>query len=633
MNTKTLHILTSSTDQTVDSLAREGVLVSGELAVDLHSFPPLVYEASTASACLDVTDRYLPPVDYWTVARAWLVEFTRETRLEEILSIDGFAFWWVTNALKFVPALSDLGNVFAWIDVLLGVRRESPPQSVVVYGEQQCVLHLIRQVFRGLNVGVRKPHTPASKVEKPRLVSGLRVIRVLLGIAYLICGIFRRIDVCFLSSTSLLRTQTVDKQQRLRDVYLDDVAEKVQARGVRTAWVESYSSNASWSALLTRRFFFPTDLLTVLTQPRLMLPWVAPHVLRKWQTRWSELEPSLAAHMHYQGCDLSFLILPLVRAEMQYEAPRMDCLVTLWRWILSHWRPRLLYINCYYGRMLLPAIIAAKTMGILTVEQQHGVISKNHVAYLVPQDLGSDVRPPLCDKMVVWGDQALRLLVASGHYRLDQLTVCGFPRLDAIYRALPPRNQTLSRLGIPTGARTVLYTSNPIVRDLYGPILDSLVDNNEPTVYWIVKLHPREKTRTLWEEAIRQRQLDRVRVVEGEEDFYALLLACDLHVSFVSTTMIEAAALAIPNLGLDIPHVPDPVGYADAGAYYPVAPDQLGKVTAAILHNSVQREALLQQQQVFAADWCRHDGHAVDCIVTLIAHCLGFSGADRVHAG
>jgi CDP-glycerol glycerophosphotransferase (TagB/SpsB family) len=211
------------------------------------------------------------------------------------------------------------------------------------------------------------------------------------------------------------------------------------------------------------------------------------------------------------------------------------------------------------------------------------------------------------------------LLVDAGVYEPEQVTVCGFPRIDALLKALPSRLQALKQLGIPSDARVALYTSGVVARNFWAEILDSIESAPDSSdLYWIIKLHPRDKTRPKWESTIRRRQIQRVKVFEGEFDFYMLLAACDVHISFISTTLIEAAILGKPNLGLAIPYIPDPVGYAEAKAFLPVAPNQLGSTVHTILHDPVQRNALLRDQKKFAHDWCLHDGKAVQRIVRLV---------------
>jgi hypothetical protein len=326
--------------------------------------------------------------------------------------------------------------------------------------------------------------------------------------------------------------------------------------------------------------------------------------------------------MRYKGYDLGSLLTPLIRGQFTVVAPTMEIQTKLWRGLLKIWKPKVLYINDSYGSLTLPAIIASKSLGITSMEQQHGIIGKNHKAYLVPKGLALSARVPRCDYMVLWGEYARALLVDSGAYCNSHLRVCGFPRLDLLQRETPPRSTTLTPLNIPSQAQVVLYTSNKIIQDLRSTILDRLQEQPPSSIYWVIKLHPGEKTRPLWENGIRERRLAQVRVVQEEVDFYELLGACDVHVSCVSTTIIEAAVFGKLNIGLDIAFIPDPVGYKESGAYLPVAPWKLCETVTGLLNDRSKRSSLLQKQEKFANEWCRHDGTAVKRIVSFIENAV-----------
>jgi CDP-glycerol glycerophosphotransferase (TagB/SpsB family) len=199
------------------------------------------------------------------------------------------------------------------------------------------------------------------------------------------------------------------------------------------------------------------------------------------------------------------------------------------------------------------------------------------------------------------------------------LAVCGFPRIDRLLDSLPAREETLTKLGISADAPVVLYTPNKFAQAFTSDILDSIqrTDSSSHT-HWVIKLHPAVKTKDTWEAAIRQRQLDRVQVVDGASDFYALLAACDVHATFASTTLIEAAVLGRPNVGISTSSITDPAGYSDAGAYLPVPPGQLGPLVMKLLEDQEWQASLLRKQRAFADDWCLHDGNAVERIVALL---------------
>ena len=130
MKPGTLHILTPISNQTANSLLKS-VAVVGDLIADLRHFPPLAYEVNVEQTCVDITAGLFAMPDYWTVAREWLIQFTQQTGLQDLLAIDGYSFWWPLNSLKFVPALSDLGNTFSWIDLLVAICEKARPDAIV----------------------------------------------------------------------------------------------------------------------------------------------------------------------------------------------------------------------------------------------------------------------------------------------------------------------------------------------------------------------------------------------------------------------------------------------------------------------------------------------------------------------
>lgn len=620
MQVKVLHILTPLTVQTPESLEAANTNTVGDQIADFRQFPVVVYEMQGERGCRDITSDLLTAPDYWAVAREWLVRFTEQTGLQDILAVDGYGFWWTLNSLKFVPVLSDIGNAFAWIDLLAAIHQKAQPDRVVIYGKHDPIVHLVGQIFSDLETQWQPEATAyTSKKSRPPRKVGLIIVRILLSLIYLIYARIRRPEIVFFSSPTLLRSRSVGSKQQLRDVYLGDVAEALQACGWRVAFVETYGWNASWRGLTTRGFFFANDLIFLLGMPSLQKLGIHRRIARKWQKTWEEIRPSLGAHLRYREYDITPLVLPLIAHEFAYYAPYFQVMTNIWRRIWSMWRPRLLYINAYYGLPVTSAVVAAKTLNIPTVEQQHGVIVKSHMAYLVPRDIEVTTKFPLCDMILVWGEHTKRLLIEKGVYEAEQVAVSGFPRLDSLLADLPPRAETLARLDIPLDAQVVLYTSNMNAHGFLPDILSSVQNlPGDSGMYWIVKLHPREKTRHIWEEAIDQRGLKNVKVVEGEVDFYALLAACDIHASFVSTTMIEAAVLGKLNLGLSMKYFPDPVGFAEARAFLPTDPSQLGQTAYRVLHDPVQRDKLSREQKEFANDWCLHDGKAVQRIVQFV---------------
>jgi hypothetical protein len=619
MSSRTLHILTPFASLTPLKLIDEYKIATGDLVADLRKFPPFVYKINGNGIYFDITSKLLRTTDHWPAIVKWLTRFTKETRLQDILSISGFGIWWSLNSLKFQPSVSELGNFFVWIDLLDEIHSQDRIFSVNVFGAHEAIIHIARQVFKTNEIKlVTGGNSNVVEDTSASVRKWLRFVRILLGVIYLIYACIRKPSICFFSSTNLMGRGIIGNKEKLYDIYLGDVARALKSRGWKTACIEHQGTNATWRGLWARRFFFPTDFLVMLSQRPIHWFEMNRRTRRKWRKKWFDLKQSLPPVLEYQGYNVTALILPLLFKEFTQSAPFIDRMTETWRRIFKHWKPKLLYINNSYGRSAIPAIIAAKSLGILTIEQQHGAIGKYHTAYLVPEDVKLNSRVPLCDRMVLWGEHAKRLLLNSGVYSPSQVVVCGFPRIDSLQKWIVSRSETLAMLNVPAQAQVVLYTSTVVVKDAYPTILDSVQKTANSSLFWIIKLHPREKTREHWENAIKKRRLQMIRVVENEVNFYQLLAACDLHISSVSTTMIEAAVFGKPNIGLDIACIPDPFRYKEAGAFLPVAPQYIGETAHAVLNDPSEKEKLLRDQREFANDWCRHDGRAVEVIVDFI---------------
>jgi hypothetical protein len=155
MEETVLHILTSSIKQTPGSLVERGTAHSGHLIADFSTFPASIYRVGPHQDQMDIAAGLLTSIDYCAVARKWLIDFTVHTGLQDALAVERYGFWWALNSIKFVPALSDLGNFFAWIDLLDVVCHKHSPSSVMIHGHHEPVIHLAKQICKDTRIQVQ----------------------------------------------------------------------------------------------------------------------------------------------------------------------------------------------------------------------------------------------------------------------------------------------------------------------------------------------------------------------------------------------------------------------------------------------------------------------------------------------
>jgi len=598
-------------------------VLPGELLADLSRFPPQVYIISPSGFQENITTNFLEPVNYWNRIRDWLVQFTDKTGLQDILSTKGYGFWWTLNAQKFVPSITETGNIFSWIDLLIAIRDQGQPEKIILHGKNDQLILVLKQIFSGIEIVIPEETSKRGmsvlwkeKISRP---AGLLLVRVLHGILYLLFSWIHPPDIIFLTNTNLLRLSRVKGKTNYTDVYLGEIASSLQNEGWRVLMVEKFGTLGSWKRFFSRPNTFFSDVLYLLSHPKLAKLGFHRKIVKRWQQRWIEVKDKLVNFMKYQGVDISQLVLPIVESQFLKDAPDLEVLTMIWRQLLKIWKPKLIIVNDGYGKAAIPVVIAAKLEGVITVEQQHGVIGRGHFAYLVPRQIITETNFPLCDFMIVWGNHFKSFLVNSDVFQDSQVVVCGSPRIDGLLNKstsdIKIRNELVIKKGIPI----VLYASNSVALDWMDELLDGIQKAEQTDdIYWLIKIHPRERTKQIWTNKIKQRHIKNIQVLGGDFDFYTLLRACDIHVSFSSTTLIEAAVLGKPNLGLDVHGIVDPPGFAQANAFLPVAPIDLGSTVELLLSDSILIKNLVADQKKFAIDWCLHDGNAVKRIVGFI---------------
>lgn len=622
-----LHVLLSNSAQTPSRIAESNKSDVGDMFADLRSFPPRGFLLSEDGNLDDIGKRLLGGRDYWQLSRDWLTTFTRESGLQDMLSINGYGVWWSRNCLKFIPGLSKYGNIFANIDLLTALREETRPSQIYTHGEDQALFKVLAQIY---------PETPMQeareqfRARQPKRRASRRLLLLLARIAWSFVGLLYllicRPEIGFFSNTNFIRLRDGESSSRFEDAYMGDIAAAIAERGWSHVFIERYGWNASWRGLIARGLFYPTDFLILLTKFRVHVFGLQDPITKRWIRKWNVSESQITENLNYNGVSLSSTILPLVKNQFSVVLPSLESIYNIWLWLLKIWRPKVLFINCSYCESALPAIIAAKHLGIRTIEQQHGVIGKYNMTYLIPDEISLISQQPLCDSMIVWGAWSKRLLVESGVYNERQVYICGSPRIDRLLGSLPSPEVTKRALMIETNRSVALYTSNLLAEGVRGEILDGLSSVSDMNhVFWLVKLHPREDTRLEWEESIASRNIHNAKVIKGDYDFYTLLGACDIHVSLSSTTILEAALLGKVNLGLDIDNMIDPVGFSDVNAYKSIAPNMLGTEVSGLLKDTSKLSVLRREQRQFANDWCLFDGNSLSRIVAIVETALQVS--------
>jgi hypothetical protein len=238
--------------------------------------------------------------------------------------------------------------------------------------------------------------------------------------------------------------------------------------------------------------------------------------------------------------------------ELERDLRMVACSARLYEAWLRHATPRLVVLDCWYGRESMGMALAAHRLGIPVVDLQHGVQGHGHPAYAgwsPPPAGGYEVFP---DRFWVWGEWDAESLVRNnpGAIAPENVTVVGQRWLtgwnDGGDRRHTSAVERVDRLQ--DGRRAILVTLQPGVP--YHAVLLPLIAETPLHWRWWVRLHGR-----MGDDATRlETELCRAtrRSVEVREatrlPLPALMRACSWHVTGFSTCALEALAFGIPTL-------------------------------------------------------------------------------------
>jgi hypothetical protein len=198
--------------------------------------------------------------------------------------------------------------------------------------------------------------------------------------------------------------------------------------------------------------------------------------------------------------------------------------------MLSRIEPKILILGAgCYGGPLAPLIVAARRMGIVTAEYQHGAISAGHDAYNFAPTIreSPEYRETLPEHFLGYGDwwnDQINVPVTK--------TAVGNPYREARLAQTPRSSQPKEDILILSD-----YLEFPLYLDLAEQIASS---SRKRGLRVVLRAHPQERGR------VQAKYGDRIGEVslDKNEDLYASLSTAHVVISGVSTGLFEAAGLA-----------------------------------------------------------------------------------------
>jgi len=256
----------------------------------------------------------------------------------------------------------------------------------------------------------------------------------------------------------------------------------------------------------------------------LLLAWILHNAMRRPSI---ENASVLKAIQEEYGLELSYG--QLVRA---FEAERR-----VFAFLLRKIQPRAVLLTCYYGREGF--IKAAHDLGIKVIEVQHGVIGKGHPAYNVYSDLDKSFFP---DDLLVYGKKELdtfddaRFIDPAhvhpvGSFYIDYVKSTFVPDPDLVHHLARYQRSVGVTLQLGRERRLIDFICRAAHRDT--------------TICHV--LIPRA-----YDSYLSDLDLPENVMILEKQNFYEAMMYVDFHSTIFSTCAIEAPALGVQNILLNI---------------------------------------------------------------------------------
>lgn len=228
--------------------------------------------------------------------------------------------------------------------------------------------------------------------------------------------------------------------------------------------------------------------------------------------------------------------------------------------ILNAWRPDIIVGADDSDDRERVYFLMGRGRGLPTLLIQHGLASPPALYWKFMST----------DKAAIFDDSTYQVLTEMG-LEAKNLVVTGSPKFDRLVKGQSTKDEICHRLGINPKERVILFTPQPNMGDsfpserirkgLITTIYHSITGLEDTAL--IVKPHPDEDV--AFHHHMKSR-FNSVVVTERDFDTQELILACDVLITFHSTTTLEAMIADKPVILVKIPERPDPAQYFEKGA-------------------------------------------------------------------
>ena len=278
-------------------------------------------------------------------------------------------------------------------------------------------------------------------------------------------------------------------------------------------------------------------------------------------------------------------------------------------------------------------VFAAKSKKLHSVGLQHGVISPDagSIAYSYSRnDLyghKNRLNCQLADKTAVWGSYFKKLLVEKGNYTNDNVIITGQPRLDIAYRnkANYSKKAFYRKFGIESSKKLVVYASEPMKGEFkaaFSAVVKALKQLENAAL--VVKLHPKEEP-SVYKQVLKEMRYK--AIVSKDIDLYETIACSDVVIAIHSTAILEALALEMPVIQLNLMEKYDVFGKTAKKAIIFADSEKrlLHAIRMALYDKSYLRDFSKKTKKFISDYFYKIDGKSTERFINYLKEILGNS--------
>jgi len=223
-----------------------------------------------------------------------------------------------------------------------------------------------------------------------------------------------------------------------------------------------------------------------------------------------------------------------IEVKVNKEIKRFLALKLIYKIILLIYRPKKVFINCYYCR--LPLVKACHELGIPIVDVQHGVISKEHFGYVSNIKIDKNY---IADELLSFGENEKNI----NNLMIKKVYPIGSYYLTYLQNNFKPDKRIIALkkdyeycIGISMQDQEWEYMS-------MINFVNKLANRYKNILFLIIPRRKKDYFNLIKE--------DNIKIITFL-DCYNIIMHCDIHMTLYSSCALETPSLGIPNILVDV---------------------------------------------------------------------------------